>query len=545
MNANKQEAQNIHCHPREWGSNIVFPEITLSSGSWALPSSADVTLGTTSQHFPDNEAILLRLLEPCILAGLTEPVSSWLQPLSEIQSLGIIGALLFSFLSQQCHPDKLHRYLKAEPFPPGVQRISSNASCKASAVILVATLWAWHLLYLCESSGTFGKAGAHSQGILECCVSTIFNVLFYVSVWLFSINSYSQPASCTLHYLILAVTDFPSAGHFSRCSSCYHLELSHSHSFIHQIFGSEACHTFILFALTMWNVQCTPRYAERMRSVILSILQINTEIVSAEGQECGVGQGQRCRPVTLNNIMDSEIALVFYWIACCMLAVIALSFQVKAGKHASTSIRKYFHVLAVAVFLPGLILRPCLLYLSSGVILALFIIFEVFRILQMPPLGVVLQDAYSIFVDEKDAGVLALTPIYLLVGCSVPVWLHPVVSQEALLQLVSGLLAVGIGDTAASVCGHNFGRHKWKGSMKTKEGTAASIVSQMSVLVILAKLASSSKIPTFKNPGVTWSGIEPDAVTMLPACLSAIAGSKTSQTLAVSLPFLFYLFYLW
>ncbi|KAJ8870890.1 hypothetical protein PR048_027191 [Dryococelus australis] len=50
-----------------------------------------------------------------------------------------------------------------------------------------------------------------------------------------------------------------------------------SRSFTHQFPGSEACHTFIPFALTIWKVQRTPSCAERT-SVIQSILQINAEI---------------------------------------------------------------------------------------------------------------------------------------------------------------------------------------------------------------------------------------------------------------------------
>ncbi|XP_063230364.1 dolichol kinase isoform X2 [Bacillus rossius redtenbacheri] len=207
----------------------------------------------------------------------------------------------------------------------------------------------------------------------------------------------------------------------------------------------------------------------------------------------------------------------------------ALSSQVEAGKRASTSVRKCFHVLAVAVFLPGLIMHPCLLYLSSGVVLALFLILEAFRILQMPPLGGALQDSYSVFVDEKDAGGLALTPIYLLVGCCTPMWLHPVLSSEALLPLMSGLLAVGIGDTAASVYGHKFGRHKWKDSKKTKEGTAACIIFQMAFVAILMMF------------GLVESNCIEYVRTLIAVVSSSIVEAKTDQVDNLCLPLITYL----
>ncbi|KAJ8897426.1 hypothetical protein PR048_002772 [Dryococelus australis] len=88
-----------------------------------------------------------------------------------------------------------------------------------------------------------------------------------------------QPASRTLHCLILAVADFPSTCHFSRYSYSIAWN-SATHSLINSNStpSPEACRNIYTFAMNIWKVQRTPSRAERMRSVIQSILQINAEI---------------------------------------------------------------------------------------------------------------------------------------------------------------------------------------------------------------------------------------------------------------------------
>lgn len=87
--------------------------------------------------------------------------------------------------------------------------------------------------------------------------------------------------------------------------------------------------------------------------------------------------------------------------------------------------------------------------------------------IQLKPFAKFLDSVINSFVDEKDVGIVAVTPFYLLVGCALPIWLHPCpcdltdVAGFELLPLMAGVISVGLGDTAASVIGSKFGRVHW------------------------------------------------------------------------------------
>lgn len=81
-----------------------------------------------------------------------------------------------------------------------------------------------------------------------------------------------------------------------------------------------------------------------------------------------------------NTIVTLQAALILLWIFCCLVAVFCLSRQCEESKSASSPVRKSFHFLIFIVFLPGLIIHPCLMYVASGIALALLILIEVTQI---------------------------------------------------------------------------------------------------------------------------------------------------------------------
>lgn len=145
----------------------------------------------------------------------------------------------------------------------------------------------------------------------------------------------------------------------------------------------------------------------------------------------------------------------------------SVAWYIGQKKKSTTRTRKFFHFAIVLVFIPGLLYQCTLLYVASGLLLAVFGILETIRIIELPPLHHVLNQTVSVFLDDKDAGVVAFTPMYLLAGCALPLWLHPCPCDFTdsagfeLLPLLAGVLSVGIGDTVASVCGSKIGRFKW------------------------------------------------------------------------------------
>ncbi|XP_038078920.1 dolichol kinase-like isoform X2 [Patiria miniata] len=173
----------------------------------------------------------------------------------------------------------------------------------------------------------------------------------------------------------------------------------------------------------------------------------------------------------------------------------------------STVVRKYFHLLAVCIYVPGILYDVHLLHLASAGTLFIFIVLEFLRIFRVWPIGDILHDAFQVFTDAQDCGVAILTHIYLLLGMALPVWLYmesPHSQFGTSLAIYSGVLSLGVGDTAASVVGSLYGKIRWPGSKKTVEGTCAAILSQLLACRLLFYLDPSLSAHPLGWSGVLW-----------------------------------------
>lgn len=149
-----------------------------------------------------------------------------------------------------------------------------------------------------------------------------------------------------------------------------------------------------------------------------------------------------------------------------------------ADKHVPTlsrnGRRKFFHALAVLMFVPGISWDPAFTHLSFSLAFSLFTFAEYIRYFAIYPFGAAVHVFLSEFLDEKDSGTAILSHFYLLTACALPLWLE---SPWRVLGL-AGVIVLGVGDALASIVGKRMGFCRWfPSSGKTLEGTVAFAVS--------------------------------------------------------------------
>jgi len=176
-------------------------------------------------------------------------------------------------------------------------------------------------------------------------------------------------------------------------------------------------------------------------------------------------------------------------VSCGIAAVLQLRRVVEVDTR-----RKVFHGVMVAMLLPTIPIDPCFFALALMIVLAIFLMLDMFRASQMPPISRPLTNFLAPYVDGRDhRGPVIVSHIFLLIGCAIPLWLSlaavertgtgpfkgwDVTSRD--LSMVSGVICVGMGDAAASLIGRRFGKTKWHWvGGKSIEGSAAFAIAVM------------------------------------------------------------------
>ena len=192
-------------------------------------------------------------------------------------------------------------------------------------------------------------------------------------------------------------------------------------------------------------------------------------------------------------LTPSVICLVIWWIFLLSIAVAVMIWKASENQKVKGKIlpniivRKFFHLVAILIFVPGIYVEPNVTKLASGVALVGLVICEYIRIFKIYPFGEVLDRYLLPFLDERDSGKVILTHIYLLFGFAFPLWLFPFNAQlsPCILLPFSGVISLGVGDSFASIAGKTFAKMKILGSSKTYIGMLACISSQFLAFLLL------------------------------------------------------------
>ncbi|KAL8764306.1 MAG: hypothetical protein Q9184_000011 [Pyrenodesmia sp. 2 TL-2023] len=183
---------------------------------------------------------------------------------------------------------------------------------------------------------------------------------------------------------------------------------------------------------------------------------------------------------------NSRLLICLY----CMITIgfgLAVVFRLSRFADVDTR-RKVFHGMMVVMFLPTIFVDPAFVALALILVLAIFLLLDLFRASQLPPLSRPLTHFLAPYVDGRDhRGPVIVSHMFLLIGCSIPLWLS-LASVERTgaspwqgwevptrdLSMISGVVCVGMGDAAASLIGRRYGRRRWCWSGgKSLEGSTA------------------------------------------------------------------------
>ncbi|KAF9427320.1 hypothetical protein BGZ94_005126 [Podila epigama] len=176
----------------------------------------------------------------------------------------------------------------------------------------------------------------------------------------------------------------------------------------------------------------------------------------------------------------TRLGLCLYWVSA-VACSIGFFYWMNTSMHRRSIMgslnnrRKYYHALAVLMFIPGYIADEPFMHIAFSVGLAALIFLEYIRYFAVVPFGKEIHLFLVGFLDDRDSGPIILSHLYLLMGCAAPVWL----AEHHILAGLSGIFALGVGDAMASIVGKRLGRHRWPGTIKTVEGTVAFVGSVM------------------------------------------------------------------
>ncbi|KAL4948889.1 hypothetical protein BDW69DRAFT_188837 [Aspergillus filifer] len=210
--------------------------------------------------------------------------------------------------------------------------------------------------------------------------------------------------------------------------------------------------------------------------------RLDTDLLSSA--PCALGGAENLRQKF--GLANTRLAIIAY---CLTVLVTGIVVVLKLGTYVEVDTRrKVFHGTMVLIFLPTIYIDPPFAALAMALVLAIFLLLDLFRASQLPPISRPLTYFLEPYVDGRDyRGPVIVSHIFLLIGSAIPLWLSlsdipragefpwanwDVETRD--VSMLSGIICVGLGDAAASLVGRRWGRRKWFwGGGKSVEGSLA------------------------------------------------------------------------
>jgi len=196
---------------------------------------------------------------------------------------------------------------------------------------------------------------------------------------------------------------------------------------------------------------------------------------------------------------SEHLVIGIIWLGLLVLGLPAIHISTQKGLRLIV-VRKLYHILALFLFTPAQLIAPEFLLLASGIAVAVLVLIEYTRIYRVPPFGTWLHSYMHTYTDSRDEGVVIMTHMYLLIGCTAPLWFFYNSSINPALAKIcsfSGLVVLGAADAAGAMVGSSVGRFRWPGGKKTLEGTLAAVVAALFLYcLIYASLLCLTKDPS-------------------------------------------------
>jgi dolichol kinase len=246
----------------------------------------------------------------------------------------------------------------------------------------------------------------------------------------------------------------------------------------HEPFGWAVSYLFGNIPRVRWEV-----FSRDLSSWIPLPALIDTQTIHAKDDP--LSAVEHIRHVLLGEA-NTRLALAA-WCVCTIVFGLGCVFSLSAVVEVDTR-RKVFHGTMVAMLLPTIFVDPCFVALALALVLAIFLLLDLIRASQLPPLSKPIARFLTPYVDGRDLrGPVVVSHIFLLIGCAIPLWLSLAginrVGEDPWrewnverrdVSMLAGVVCVGMGDAAASLIGRRYGRRKWPwAGGKSLEGSLA------------------------------------------------------------------------